>query len=75
MLQNRGPSMLQSSIPSQASLNISIPIQDSTTGDNYYLYPGSYTVMGNGSATVTCDSGDFNPLNLQQPIGGSRRKR
>ena len=70
-LQNLGPSALNSSIPSHARLTILIPTRDDSTGDNYYLYPATYSVEDT-RANVTCDSRGFNPDRFEL---ATRRKR
>lgn len=73
VLQNRGPSALNSTLPSSARLSIRIPTRDSTTGEFYYLYPFNTSVSGT-RANVTCDSAVLNPLNLGAPPS-NRAKR
>ena len=72
MLQNHGPSALDSRIPSTANVTIRLPTRDSSTGSNYYLYPSSYSFTGQMNVNVTCDESDFNLDGLQE---ATRRKR
>lgn len=73
VLQNRGPSALNSTLLSSARLSIRIPTRDSTTGEFYYLYPFNTSVSGT-RANVTCDSTVLNPLDLEAPPS-NRAKR